>query len=380
MLAGRWGWKVKLKQAKFLIKAGIYAPFGGLFWYLDDLLFPGYHHRHIKPVFIVGQPRCGTTFLHRTLAKDGENFFAVRHLEWRYPSITQRKLIRILGLEKRLLHSNYWSDTTEGQLAAKMHPNTLGDWEEDGIFFEENYLLHFFIYLRFPEPQLLSRLDGFGKLPLKTQEKMLKNHHKALQKVAYQRGPENRLYLSKEVTSHYKIPVLMALYPDARFIVTVRPADTFMSSLLALMSTRSKIGLDPIKISRWEEVLTARMRRECDFLVYLCREKIPESQQVLISAGEMLEDIDAAVRDIYQALGLSVNETFRDFLKDQSEEQKTRQPGYSYNTLELEGFEGYEQFVKEVSARFQGQSNSPSCPEAHSQPLQGGIAAIDGVV
>jgi hypothetical protein len=352
LLTGDWGWNTKLRQASYLIKMGARAPFGGLFWYMDELLFPGYRKQNITPVFIIGQPRCGTTFLHRTLAKDTDNFFAVRHLEWRYPSITQRKLIQILGMENRLLSSNYWSDTTDGQLAARMHPNTLADPEEDGIFYEENYLHHFFIYLRFPCPQLLDRLDGFVGLSLKTKEKMLANHRKTLQKVAYQRGTGNCFYLSKEVTSNYRIPALQTLYPNARFIVAVRSAGSFMASLFALMrtSTISKIGVDPIQISGWKEGLAERMRRECNLLVQLSRDKIPETRQVLVSSGDVFGEIDFAISVLYQSLDLSMSDSFKTILKDNVEKQKNRQSGYTYTSQDPRGFEVYEKFVREVSA------------------------------
>ena len=39
-----------------------------IFFLFDDLLFPGYRSQEVKqPVFIIGNPRSGTTFLHRLL-------------------------------------------------------------------------------------------------------------------------------------------------------------------------------------------------------------------------------------------------------------------------------------------------------------------------
>src|SRR5687767_9602780 len=77
----------KRRQAWFLLKAAARAPLCGLCWLIDEIFYADYRRQTITPVFIVGQPRCGTTLLHRTLARDRETFFAVRHLEWRYPFI-----------------------------------------------------------------------------------------------------------------------------------------------------------------------------------------------------------------------------------------------------------------------------------------------------
>ena len=66
-----------------------------LFLLLDEILFPGYRKTKVeKPVFIIGNPRSGTTFLHRIMDKDKQNFTSFQVWELIFaPSITQRKLI-----------------------------------------------------------------------------------------------------------------------------------------------------------------------------------------------------------------------------------------------------------------------------------------------
>ena len=77
----------KYKQVMFLIKYALLCPLSTFLWHIDEILYPKYQQQKIRPVFIIGQPRSGTTFLHRTLANDDNNFVAVRHIEWRYPYI-----------------------------------------------------------------------------------------------------------------------------------------------------------------------------------------------------------------------------------------------------------------------------------------------------
>ena len=62
---------------------------------------------NVNPVFIIGQPRSGTTFLHRTLAADNQNFIAIKHYEWRYPFISFQKLMKYSGLWKLLYNKSY---------------------------------------------------------------------------------------------------------------------------------------------------------------------------------------------------------------------------------------------------------------------------------
>lgn len=354
MLLAPGEWRTKRRQGIFLLKAGLAAPLWALLWYLDDILYPAYRKRVIKPVFIIGQPRCGTTLLHRTLAADDETFFAVRHIEWRYPFISVQKLIKVLGLDKRLGNVNYWPDSDVGKLAAKMHPNTLADWEEDGIFFEEKFLHHFFIFLRFPYPAQLEYFDCFPELPMRIQQRMLETHKKVLQKVLYLRGSEPRFYLSKEVTSHSKVPALIRLYTEARFVVIVRSAGSFMSSLMALMqmSTMSKTGIDPTTMPEWREALIRRMRVDTKRLVTLCQENIPAEKQLRVSADYFIKTIDVSVENLYRQLGFPLSKKFSDKLSSMQESQKVRQRGYDYSPLELNGFDEYEAFVRDVEAQY----------------------------
>lgn len=157
-------WQTKRRQSLFLIRYALTAPLYTLLWFLDELLFPAYRQAPVHPVFIIGQPRSGTTLLHRTLAADDRTFFAIRHIEWRYPFLIVQKILNATGFAQRLLQLNYWPDTEIGRQAARMHPNTLADWEEDGIFFEERFLHHFFLFLRFPYPEILPLVDEFREI------------------------------------------------------------------------------------------------------------------------------------------------------------------------------------------------------------------------
>jgi len=344
---------IKYRQLRFLVKTLLLTPLWGWLWLLDDLLFPAYKKREIQPVFIIGQPRCGTTLLHRTLAHDEQTFFAIKHIEWRYPFVIVQKAIQYFRLEKWISQSNYWPDSEAGRLAAKMHSNHLSDWEEDGIFFEENYLHHFFIFLRFPSPDLLSQVEAFPDLSVKSREKMLNTYHKVLQKMHYLRGQRQRFYLSKEVTSHNKIPFLLERYQDARFILTVRYADEFMSSLLALMriSTLSKTGVDPVVIDGWQEAVVNRMETDSILLVSLCRDIIPSSRLFEVSANVFMRQIEASTKELYPLLGLTMSDGFSQHLHDLECQQKKRERGYDYEKLNLSSFDAYDQFVREVDER-----------------------------
>jgi len=341
--------KAKLQQVGFLLVEFLATPFRTFFWYLDELLFPGYRDIVIEPVFIIGGPRCGTTLLHRTLANAEQDFFAVRHLEWRFPCISIQLLIDRLGLSQFLGGIRYWPDSSVGDLAARMHPNRLDDWEEDGIFFEELFCHHLFIFLRFPYPELLAPMDSFASLPASVQRKMLGIHRKVIQKVAYIRKECPRFYLSKEVAGNDKISLLLQFYPNARFIVLVRESKDFMSSLLPLLkaSTSAKnAGYDPSSNPAWFPVVHERMQRDCAKLVTLCNEVIPPQRQMGLYSISLFDDIEITVERIYSWLELTLDDRRRQELASLSRKQSQRNKGYHNPVEAYEGFENYDALVQ----------------------------------
>jgi hypothetical protein len=340
----------KVRQADLLINYTLLTPFWTMLWYIDDLLYPKYKKMQVRPVFIIGEPRSGTTLLHRTLGADSTRYFAIRHIEWRYPYIIVQKLIEAFGLAQRLKQVNYWPDNAVGQEAARMHPNNLYDFEEDGIFYEERFLHHFFTYLRFPYPDLLTYLDDYPSLPPRVKRRILNAHQKVVKKVLYLRGDPNLNYLSKEVTSHNKIPDLLERYPDARFIVIIRPACEFMDSLLALVrnSTAAKTGIDPVDIPEWKAVFIERMRQDSELLATLCEAIIPKHKQVRLNFAEFTADIYATVCAIYKQMGENPSANYLHYLEGVASLQKKRERGYNYKTGTTNGFERFDELATAI--------------------------------
>ena len=233
-----------------------------------------------------------------------------------------------------------------------MHPNKLSDWEEDGIFFEECFLHHFFVFLRFPYPELLAYLDDFPGLPEHVQKRILKIHRQVIQKVMFLRGNSNTsCYLSKEVTSHNKFPGLKCLYPDAKYIFCLRPSKDFMSSLVSLVefSTKSKTGVDPQTLPAWEPVFLDRMRKDSQLLIRLCR-NTPTEQRAILVFDRLVRAPDEAVQNLYDYFGLSLPPPYRTFLEKLNHAQENRNRGYTYAKKQYPGFEPFDRFVKQMSS------------------------------
>jgi hypothetical protein len=93
---GKWS----RKRLTFLLSFLIW-PIGSLFVWLglvmDDLLFPGYRKQKVeRPLFILGNFRSGSTFLHRLLSRDRHNFTSLTTWDiYLCPSVTSKKPVGI---------------------------------------------------------------------------------------------------------------------------------------------------------------------------------------------------------------------------------------------------------------------------------------------
>src|SRR3989304_870993 len=147
------------KRTIFLLLFYMVWPIGSLVhwfcFFLDNILFPGHKTQPIeKPLFILGNLRSGSTFLHRLLSRDSETFTSLTTWDiYLTPSVTQKKITQLVaridnklgGHLHRALHA--FDRATLGKI--KIHPISFFQPEED-----ENIHLHiwdgFFVTFLFP--------------------------------------------------------------------------------------------------------------------------------------------------------------------------------------------------------------------------------------
>ena len=190
--------KQRISMLLHFVRELLLLPVWAAFWLADEALFPNYHNEEIrKPIFIISQPRSGTTFLLRTLSEDKNTFLSIKHLEWRYPYISFWKLVDLLGLRNWLERRSYWPDTELGRMCRKIHYHVLGNFEEFGIFLEERFFHHYFVFRRFPFDSVLKRVSRFDSLSVSSKERMIATFLRVVKKVYFSRG-NGEIFLAKE--------------------------------------------------------------------------------------------------------------------------------------------------------------------------------------
>lgn len=335
----------------FIAKELIYIPPVVLLWWVDELLFSRYRSAKIAPpLFIISQPRSGTSFLLRTLAKDTDNFFTLRHLDWRVPSVAFWTVVDKLNMRRRLEAINYWPNTELGQLASKMHSHTMGSIETHGVFFEEKMFHHYFAFRRFPFPDVLERMERSFDLTLREKRKLVQGLKRAVQKHVHYHQCQKR-WLTKENENVGVYRLAYELFPNAHFLCILREPQDFMRSFISASdaSIRAKHGLDIDNIAGWSNANIAFRRDQAHDQIEFCRELKKIGAITYVTYKGFTSDIKGSLQRIYKDIDAEISPHFENYLDDLQVKQKKRSTGYSNTDDEILGFDDFANFVADIT-------------------------------
>jgi len=254
---------------------------------------PGIAQQEVRnPVFIVGLPRTGTTFLHRLLAQDPAHR-APRTWEILQPDFPReerrwRRRSRIARIDRKLRQLD--------RLAPAFRRIHLvgADLPEECIAI----MAHGFVSDRFPAmfrlPSYRAWLDRQDLRPA------YEDHRRFLQHLQWRRA--GRRWLLKAPAHLLALDDLLAVYPDAWIVQTHRDPVRVLASLASLIATLHGAfsdGVDPSEIgrdvsARWAEAL----RRSIEV-----RAHAREDRFVDVHYQQLLHDPMAVVRQLYERMG-----------------------------------------------------------------------------
>jgi hypothetical protein len=240
------------RLALLLLAFPAFLALQGLHWaglWLDELFFPGYRRQRIdRPVFILGVPRSGTTYLHRELARDPGFSTASTWELLLAPSLCEKRLWRGLAAVDARLGAPFaqllhWALGGPQQAMAQLHPVALDAAEEDYLA-----LLPaagcFFAHLAFPAAQELALLGDIQTMSRARRTRLLDHYHRLLQRQLYDGG--GRQLLSKNAAFASWGAELVRRYPDALLLVCIRePLQALSSQLASLAPARRMLAVDP---------------------------------------------------------------------------------------------------------------------------------------
>lgn len=286
---------------------------------LDHLLFPWFRKvRVIQPVFIVGNFRSGSTFLHRMLAGN-RPFTAMKTWELYFaPSISQRKFWRGLWIVDRWfggLVRRTVVRAQEQQLSqVTMHRIRLEEPEEDEAIFLYLWdsLFNWFFVPADAHKNPYWRFDS--AVPKWRRKRAMAFYRGVIQRhMALQ--PSGSIYLSKSPAFTARLHSLLETFPDARFIELIRDPERVMVSGAAWFSFAWHFFASPRQTYPFASTLIEMVRRW-----YLASRELeqvlPRNQFVQLRFEQMIDQPQIAIPAALDQLEISVAPSLRERLAE----------------------------------------------------------------
>lgn len=300
----------------------------GLLMMLDNVFFPSLRGKKVeKPIIIVGNPRTGTTFLHRWLVDNG--FGVGLHLHRSlYPPVSLQKGLRpLLPLLEMVSPAKFH--------ASKAHDTNMSSIETDdsSIFFR--FMDGFFIYgffLAWAEEDHRALFDPDVRDTTERDFNWLESVWK--RSLVAQDGDR---IVAKLFTTGPRTPAFLQRFPDAHILYMVRDPVDVIPSTFSLVT-----GVLDNAFGYWKQPEELRKRyneRLYTALVELFRRfhddyesgKIDRSRVMVVSYDRMMQDFDGLMDEMIGFFDMHPTEAQRAAIKTTADEQRAYKSGHKYN-------------------------------------------------
>jgi hypothetical protein len=374
ILGGTWR---ALGVSRELFKWIFFIPFYYALTYLtlalDHVFFPHFRKVEVKrPIFLIGYPRSGTTFVHRSLTESGEFcVFRVWHLI--FPALTARLVVR--PIVERLISRG--KDVILP--ASHGHETKLGSVEEeDALFFPlfDSLLITGFSALGFHPKGHDLDIALCDDLPHRMTS--IRHFKRCLQRQILYTGRSQ--VIAKMPVSTVRIKTLLEAFPDARFIYMVRSPLETVPSLFSFNMNIYEHRWGPGRISQTvlDDYFHRRYRASLNLYTHfyeaMRRNEIPRDQVLIIPYARLRRHWPEILENIKQFGGIEFSPVLQDQLVALAEGQKSYARGHRNKTLADFNLTE-DQVRKDLAFLFEGQVLTAGAIPGESAPLQDGSNA-----
>lgn len=308
---------------------------------LDELLFPSFKKTIVKkPVFILGNPRSGTTFLHRLLCLDETSYATMRLYHTIIPAISFYKLIDLfifvdakIGKPGKALVN--WADTFFFAKWENIHPTGLNKTEEDEGFY-------IFTFLSVAVCLLCPYMDHFKYLTIiddldETTKNKLKTYYKSsIQRLVFATG-KDKILLNKNVISTGRLNFIVEVFPDARLVYLLRNPKETIPSFISMFSVSWPFLSPELKHSKQVYKTLGYVAVNFYKHFHTQKEKINKANLLTITYKQLVESPKATVIKIYNYFQLPIDGKFINKLNSEIKHAKHKAGAHQYS-LEEYGF------------------------------------------
>lgn len=307
---------------------------------LDDIFFRAYRNVDVKqPIFIVGVPRSGTTFLHRLLAKDATRFTSMKLWELLFaPSIVQKKFFLALRRIDTMLGSPFARNMAayENRFVddfSKMHRYSLFEPEEDEALLLHNFST-FILVVVFPfEDDFTPFVEFDDSLHPGRRSRIMRFYKQCVQRHLFVFG-KGRQYLSKNPIFTSKIRAISETFPDSGIICTTRHPFDVIPSQMNLTLTFCNSFMSPVEEYPMSDSLY-------DTIAHWYRhsikemQKLPSNRGIFIKYDRLTRDPGEAVTSVYDRFHIVLTPQFRRILDEASGKGRSYKSKHQYSLEQM---------------------------------------------
>jgi hypothetical protein len=301
----------------------------------DHVLYPGFRRVPIdRPIFILGNPRSGSTFLHRFLLET-DQLAAFALWEMLFPAVTARKLLG--GAVDRFAPFNparYHSSAA--------HETSLRDVEADDAmtflhFLDGGFLWSYFLAWEDEWGSAQSwRLFDLDDEPAAEQERYFAFLEQCWRRNLYAKG-KGRL-VAKASTFTLRVRTLLRRYPDCKLLYMVRdPVETIPSGMSLITGVLENAydmfnSTAPEKRARYlENLYQASCHLFRSFHDVWRSGAIPAQNLRIVTYPRMMQDLEGTMRELVDFLEVEPGPRFADRVREQAAKQRAHRSEHHYS-------------------------------------------------
>jgi hypothetical protein len=302
--------------------------------FLDRIFFPQYRQIEVKnPVFIIGNPRSGTSFLHSFLTQTGE-FVAFETWQIIFPALTARVLVKPV--------IDYLIKNNRSTIMPKEsgHGLYLNKIEHDEFLFLHKLDTQFLLLLLAFDDRDHPELCFYDQQPESRRKSSVKFFKSCLQRQMFYTGKSQ--VIAHAHFSTCRIKTLLEVFPDAKFIYLVRsPYKTIPSHLsLQYYTLKNLIGIQNISSDKLKKYFERRYDIDIEIYRYFYKlqkkGEISEDNVIISRYDELNLDFDKAIGKIMAFTEINPSKKLRQAIKEQALIQKNYKR--KHQVIELKEF------------------------------------------
>jgi len=299
-----------------------------IFLKLDKLIYPTLKNKKIKdPILIVGNPRSGTTFLHRFLIKNqvGQGSQLWQML---YPSLIQQKLMKpLLPLLEKVSPTRHHS--------TEAHKTSLSSIETDDASMLFRYFDGFFLYgfiLSWSKENLFEWVDPRLR---NTSDRDCAYFNERWIRVL--KSSSDTQFIGKLFSVSADVPSFLKRFPDAKLLYMLRDPISVIPSGLSLVTgvQDKRFGFWSLEKKKrqhfidrlYKGLIELQLRFQDDWV----NGRIDPERVMIVHFDEMMKDFEGLMGRVMTFLGKEISSDFKAEISITATKQREFKSGHKYN-------------------------------------------------